>query len=59
MVSRASSADASVVSGSGDAPSYRSSLAALLDEAERPQRDAEVSDVTQDSRQATPGVQKL
>jgi len=55
MVSRVSSTDASVVTGLADARSYRSSLAALLDEGERPQRDVEVSDVTQDSRQATPG----
>jgi UDP-N-acetylmuramoyl-L-alanyl-D-glutamate--2,6-diaminopimelate ligase len=55
MVSRASSAGASVVTALVDAPSYRSSLAALLDEGERPQRDVAVSDVTQDSRQATPG----
>ena len=55
MVSRASSADVSDVSGPGGAPAYRSSLAALLGEAERPSRDVEVSDVTQDSRQATPG----
>ena len=55
MVSRNSSADAKVVSGPDDAPAYRSSLAALLGEAERPSRDVQVSDVTRDSRQAKPG----
>jgi len=55
MVSRAWSADVGVVSGSGGVPAYRTSLAALLGAAERPLRDVEVSDLTQDSRQATPG----
>ena len=55
MVSRVSSADVSGESGLDGAPAYRSSLAVLLGEAERPLRDVEVSDVTQDSRQARPG----
>ena len=55
MVSRVPSTAVSAASGLRGAASYRTSLAALLGEAERPLRDVEVSDLTQDSRLAAPG----
>jgi UDP-N-acetylmuramoyl-L-alanyl-D-glutamate--2,6-diaminopimelate ligase len=55
VVSHVPSTAPSAASGPRGAASYRITLAALLGEAERPLRDVEVSDLTQDSRQATPG----
>jgi UDP-N-acetylmuramoyl-L-alanyl-D-glutamate--2,6-diaminopimelate ligase len=55
MVSSVSSAGVSAAAVPGRTREYRTSLAALLGEAGRPPRDVEVTDLTQDSRQATPG----
>ncbi|NJD32033.1 MAG: UDP-N-acetylmuramoyl-L-alanyl-D-glutamate--2,6-diaminopimelate ligase [Gammaproteobacteria bacterium] len=45
----------SAVTGSGNAPVYRLSLAALLEGIVHPLRDVQVMDLTQDSRQAVAG----
>ena len=54
-MSSLSSAGVSEATRPGRAPEYRTSLAELLGEAGRPSRDVAVTDLTQDSRQATPG----
>ena len=55
MVSRAPVSEVNAANGSGPAPGYRASLASLLDGIVHPLRDVQVTDITQDSRQATPG----
>jgi UDP-N-acetylmuramoyl-L-alanyl-D-glutamate--2,6-diaminopimelate ligase len=45
----------SAVAGTDRRPAYRTSLAALLSDAVHPLRDVPVTDLTQDSRLATPG----
>jgi UDP-N-acetylmuramoyl-L-alanyl-D-glutamate--2,6-diaminopimelate ligase len=52
---RASVPSKETANGSARAPAYRASLAALLEDVAAPARDVTVSDVTQDSRSATPG----
>jgi UDP-N-acetylmuramoyl-L-alanyl-D-glutamate--2,6-diaminopimelate ligase len=55
MVSRAPVSEVNAANGSSTAPGYRASLASLLDGIVHPLRDLQVTDITQDSRQATPG----
>ena len=55
MVNGGQTGDMNAVAETDTVPDYRASLAALLDGVARPLRDVTVTDLTQDSRHATPG----